>query len=50
MIALAALTLYYWRAVVQPPVFRPEQIAMAARAEALYQSKVNQGRDAREVK
>ena len=44
MITLVA-TFLYWRSVVNPPVFRPEDIAVVAAGQGLYQSKVNAGRD-----
>ena len=40
-----ALTFLYWRSVVIPPTFRPEDIAAMRSAEGVYQSKVNAGRD-----
>lgn len=48
MLSLVALLLN-WRAIVQPPIFRPEEIAIVARGQALYQSKVNAGRDSQPV-
>ena len=42
----AVLLIQIWRiAVVQPPVFRPNDITMMMSSEALYRAKVNQGRD-----